>query len=389
MDANRNLTAHESAGVVIIGGGVIGLTLARALARRGLVDVVVIEKAEFGCEASWAAGGILAPQLEADTTDDFFRLACRSRDMYREFANDLQEESGIDVELDTTGTLYVAFSDKEEVEFHARYDWQRSHGLAVEWLKCDEARKLEPLISEQVRCALRFPNDFQVENRKLIEALIVVNQRLGVRLIRQCEAQKIELTNESVSGVRTSKSLIRTPIALIAAGAWSSLIGIPEMSSVEPVRGQMLSFSAPGVARHVIYSTGGYLIPRRDGRLLAGSTTEHVGFDKRVTDEGIERIRSMALQIAPALRHRPILDSWAGLRPFAREGLPILGHSQNIEGLFYATGHFRNGILLAPITGELIADAIVFQKSSPLLQAFAPTRALVESSDNQSIAARH
>src|SRR5947207_1070904 len=153
-----------SAEVVIIGGGVIGLSIARALVLRGVRDVIVVEKNDFGREASWAAGGILAPQIEADTSNDFFRLACASRDMYPDFARDLRNESGIDVELDLTGTLCVAFTEAEEQESRSRYDWQRSEGLDVEWLNGGQARALESCLSEQVRCALEFPNDLQVEN---------------------------------------------------------------------------------------------------------------------------------------------------------------------------------------------------------------------------------
>jgi glycine oxidase len=149
--------------VLIIGGGVIGLAIAHALARRGVQNLTVIEKNDFGREASWAAGGILAPQVETDKDDDFFRIACASRDLYRDFAENLQGETGIDVQLDTTGTLYVAFTEDEEVELRARFAWQQKQGLAVEWLDRVAARRLEPHLSEKVRCALRFPNDFRLK----------------------------------------------------------------------------------------------------------------------------------------------------------------------------------------------------------------------------------
>src|SRR5690242_5762502 len=171
-----------SADVVIIGGGVIGLSIARVLALRGVRDVIVVEKNEFAREASWAAGGILAPQIEADASNDFFRLACASRDLYRDFARDLLAESGIDVELDLTGTLCVAFSDMDEQELRARYDWQCGEGLEVEWLNGEQARAVEPCLSEKVQCALRFPNDLQVENRRLVQALLLSNQKFGVQL---------------------------------------------------------------------------------------------------------------------------------------------------------------------------------------------------------------
>jgi len=364
-----------SAEVVIIGGGVIGLSIARSLGLRGVRDVIVIEKNDFGREASWAAGGILAPQIEADASNDFFRLACASRDMYRDFARDLLDESGVDVELDLTGTLCVAFTEAEEQDLGSRYDWQRGEGLDVECLSGAQARALEPCLSEQVRCALRFPNDLQVENRRLVQALLTSNKKFGVQLIDRCAVQNVRVVDGTMQGVNTSQGFIRASSVVIAAGAWSSMIDPSKQIQVEPVRGQMLCFQArPRIARHVIYSSQGYLIPRADGRLLAGSTTEEVGFDKSVTDEGVSKITSMAREIAPAIASLPLLDSWAGFRPRAADDLPVLGNSVEIDGLVYATGHYRNGILLAPITGALIAEIIVSRKTPEALAAFSPDR---------------
>lgn len=367
-----------SSNVLIIGGGVIGLAIARALARRGATNITVTEKNEFGREASWAAGGILAPQVETDKDDDFFRLACASRDLYRDFAASLKTESGIDVQLETTGTLCLAFTEDEEAELRARFAWQQSRGLTVEWLDSIAARQLEPCLSKRVRCALRFPNDFQVENRRLVEALLVANERLGVRLFEGCEATRLKIENEHAVGVETSRGLISAHSIVLAAGAWSSTIKSPTtlpQIDVKPVRGQMLCFEPPEqLARHVIYSGRGYLIPRSGGKLLAGSTTERVGFEKRVTEEGIEAIKSMAVEIAPTLESLPVADSWAGFRPRAQDGLPVLGPTRHAAGLLYATGHYRNGILLTPITGELIAEAILSDASPPLLSPFSPDR---------------
>ena len=367
--------------IIIIGGGVIGLSIARALALRGVRDVTVIEKGEFGCEASWAAGGLLAPQIEADSADDFLRLACASRDLYQDFARALLNETAIDIELDTTGTLYVAFTPEEEREFRCRFDWQRSEGLAVEWMEGDEARLIEPDLSQEVRCALRFPNDFQVENRRLIEALLVSNRKLGVQLIDHCLVNAIRVMAGKVCGVETAHGLAGGSAAVIAAGAWSSAIDPLAHLRLEPVRGQMLCFRPEQRnLRHVIYSSRGYLIPRRDGRLIAGSTSEHVGFDKQVTAEGVAAINSMAAEIAPLVATLPLVDSWAGFRPRTRDDLPVLGMSSEIDGLCYATGHYRNGILLTPITGELIAETLISKGVPPLMAPFSPDRFHVLSS---------
>ena len=377
---STRMSTNRQADLVIIGGGVIGLSIARALALRGAHDILVIEKNQFGQEASWAAGGILAPQVEADCADDFFRLACASRDLYRSFAADLRAETGVDIKLDTSGTLCIGFDDIEERELRARLDWQRSQGLQAVWLTGEQARLLEPKLSPKVACALLLPNDFQVDNRCLVNALLAANLKLGVRLITGCEALSLIVEENKICGVETSLAQFSTEKVVLAAGAWSSQISSPvalPQIKVEPIRGQMLCFQAqPQIVQHVIYSSRGYLVPRGDGRLLAGSTSERVGFEKTVTEQGIAAIRSIAIEIAPVVGELPLLDAWAGLRPRAGDDLPVIGTTERVKGLFYATGHFRNGILLAPITGELIAEVIVADVQSTLMKPFSPDRFL-------------
>ena len=371
--ATRDTFNSNTADVIIVGGGVIGLSIARELAQRNLRHVMLVERGELGAEASWAAGGILAPQVEADGPDDFFRLACASRDLYAEFAAALREETAIDVELDTTGTLYLGLTEEDEREMRRRYDWQVKADLKVEWLSGDEARKLERNISTHVRCALRFPNDYQVENRRLIEALVTANKKLGVSLFTNCEVHALRLEKERVTGVESSSGFIKAPIVILAAGAWTSQIS-PAQVDINPVRGQMLCFHAKQFASHVIYSSRGYLVPRLDGRVLAGSTSEDAGFDKRVTGDGVQSIKSMAFEIAPRLEELPLTDSWAGFRPHAEDNFPVLGPVEVITGLFYATGHYRNGILLAPITAKVIADLVTDGRSPLWSKSFSPDR---------------
>ncbi len=369
----------ETAEIVIIGGGVIGLSIARALALRGVRDVLVLERGSFGCEASAAAAGMLAPQAEANSVDLFFELCCQSRDLYPEFAQALREESGIDIELDETGTIYAAITEADVAEIQRRYEWQTSAGLPVEKMSGDEARELEPCIAKTVQTALRFPRDVQVENRRLVSALTEATKRLGVRLLPNTNATSFTTTNNEVTAVTTSLGSIGTRKLIVAAGAWTSFLNGADKArskiSIEPVRGQMVCFETnPRLTRHVIYSPRGYLVPRMDGRLLAGSTAEEVGFDKSTTGAGIHSILSRAFEISDALADLPMVDSWAGLRPRAPDGLPLLGPCAEIKGLFYASGHYRNGILLAPITGELIAEAVASDNISPFVKAFAPDR---------------
>src|SRR5215217_4177283 len=350
-----------SADVVIIGGGVIGLTIARALALRGVRDVCLIERGGLGTEASFAAAGMLLPQVEADAEDHFFTLACQSRDLYPSFAAELREETGIDVELDTTGTLYLALNEHDQSEIEKRFEWQTRAGLAVELLSAAAARELEPCISDSTSGALLFPQDIQVENRRLLSALANSVNKLGVKIFTQTTVDSLIVEGDRLTGVQTNGGSMHCSVAVVAAGTWSSFIKSPfPIPAIEPVRGQMVCLEAkPQLTRHVICSSRGYIVPRQDGRLLAGSTSEQAGFAKCVTVGGLSTILRNALEISPAIASLPIVDTWAGLRPYSAHGLPVLGPCVEIDGLFYATGHYRNGILLAPLTGDLISEAIV------------------------------
>ena len=369
----------KTSDAVIIGGGVIGLAIARELKRSGVRDVILIERAGLGAEASSAAAGMLAPQAEADRADGFFYLTCRSRDMYPGFAAALLSETGIDIELETTGTLYLGFNEHDAYELRKRHRWQIEAGLPVQLLAPDEARTLEPNIGTNVQCALKFPFDTQVENRRLVTALSVANQKAGVRLVTDTTVTSLEISQGRILSVVTTGGNIATDNVVIAGGAWTSLLNVPDKAlpeiGIEPVRGQMLCFDAnPPVARHVIYSPRGYVVPRRDGRLLAGSTTEFAGFDRRVTAAGIQSITNAALELCPVVSRLPLAASWAGLRPRAADGLPVLGPCAEIAGVFYATGHYRNGILLAPLTGEILASAITRNALDPAIEMFSPDR---------------
>jgi glycine oxidase len=374
------LEAGEWADVIVVGGGVVGLSVARALARRRAGRVLLIERGRPGMEASHAAAGMLGAQAEANAADAFLALACASRDMYPSFADALLEETGVSIELERTGTLYLAFTAEDEAEIEHRCEWQKRAGLHVEPLAREEVLRLEPRVSPSVRSALRFPLDVQVENRRLVAALAVAVERAGVELLTGTNVSSLMVERERVTGVETSRGNITAPIVVLAGGAWTSLIGHGGAGAapfrVEPVRGQMLCFEAQArPLRHVIYSPRGYLVPRLDGRLLAGSTTEHAGFNACVTGGGIHTISKHAIEIAPIVAGLPLQDAWAGLRPRGSvDELPVMGGSAEVRGLYYATGHYRNGILLAPITGELIADEITSGARPPLLEAFTPER---------------
>ncbi|HWS90714.1 MAG TPA: glycine oxidase ThiO [Pyrinomonadaceae bacterium] len=378
----------ERADVAVVGGGVAGLAAARELARRGL-SVAVVEDHRAG-SASRAAAGMLAPQAEADCADELFELLCASRDMYMAFASAVSAESGIGVDIEFTGTLYLALTPEDEEEVERRFAWQSEAGLEVYRLTARQARQLEPNISPDVRMALRFGRDWQVEGKRLTIALDAAAEAVGVRIIRAVEARGVRVKAGRAAGVVTSEGELEAGAVVFAAGAWNSWLHkftggenpyLRDDPQVEPVRGQILCYRQAGgqepLVRHVVYSPRGYVVPRREGRLLAGSTTEHAGFICQVTEEGARSIASGAAEIAPAVASLEVEDSWAGLRPRAQDGLPVLGESADVRGLFYAAGFYRNGILLAPAAGEIIADLVTNRAtrlSPSVLKTFSPAR---------------
>ncbi len=358
----------------IIGGGVIGCSIAWRLAQAGM-RVAVIERGEIGREASWAAGGMLAPLAEANKADAFFACAVASRAMYADFARELRRDTGIDIEYRTEGTLYLALTDEDEEELEQRWQWQHAAGLQVKKLKADCALKLEPALNPKLRWALQFPDDHQVNNRQLVAALEIAARKSGVEIFAQTEVEKILISNSQVTGVATSRGELKANAVIIAAGSWSGLVTTKIKSHIEPVRGQMIALEMTETKlNHIIYSSRGYLIPRLSGVVIAGATTERVGYDKAVTAGGISSIVENAVEIMPQAKALKIKETWSGLRPGSSDELPILGNDPKITGLVYATGHYRNGILLTPLTAQAISQLVLRGASEFNLQAFSPER---------------
>jgi glycine oxidase len=360
--------------ILIIGGGVIGLSIARALHKKGFTDIEILEKGLVGREASYAAAGMLAPQAETDRPDTFFRFCHESNKLYPAFAEELLDETGVDIELDRRGTLYLAFTERDVAEIRRRYEWQKAAGLEVAHLTLRETHKLEPFVSPDSVESLLFPNDGQIENRKLIEALRKYADLNGIDVIENAEVERLLTDCGKIRGVVTGGGREHPADAVVlATGAWTSLIKGADSSlpKIKPIRGQMISFhTAKRLFERVIYSPRGYIVPRRFGRILAGATVENVGFENETTAGGIEFIRDHALEISPGLENLPIDEKWSGLRPFAADGLPVLGEVPEAENLYIATAHYRNGILLAPLTAEITAEKIGGGKESEFLEAF-------------------
>jgi glycine oxidase len=372
------MNLRNKSDVLIIGGGVIGLGLARELRKKGAGKITVVERGELGREASYAAAGMLAPQAETDREDEFFRFCSESNGLYPDFAGQLLDETGIDIELDRSGTLYLAFSEGDSADIRKRYDWQKEAGMTVEHLTAEETRKAEPFVSPDVRDSLYFPGDGQVENRKLMQALRFYAETNGIAIREGTEVTELLTEGRSVTGVSTAQGMFSAGTVVLATGAWTSLIKLGPGAvpvKIKPVKGQMITFqTAKRLFQRVIYSPRGYLVPRADGRVLAGATVEDAGFDKETTAGGIDLLRETAVGLAPSLDSLEISEKWAGLRPFAADGLPVLGEIAGYENLLAATAHYRNGILLAPLTARIMAEKITGDGSSGYFEFFRPDR---------------
>lgn len=364
--------------ILIIGGGVIGLSIARELNRRGVRGITVVEQGRCGEQSSWAAAGMLGAQAETDEPGDMLAFLAESRSKYPELAASLFGDTAIDIELDQKGTLYLAFDDDDVRQISARVQWQQKAGLNVQTMTAAEVRRTEPFVSPEVIGGALFPNDWQVENRKLIKALRHYADLNDVKIVEERSVIDLISQNGGVRGARTDEGEIIAGKTILATGAWTSLIKLGDVDmplKVEPVRGQIVAFqTAKRLIGHVIYSRRGYIVPRADGRILAGSTSENVGFEKAVTDSAASALQQMAAEIAPNLSSLAITDHWSGLRPFAMDGLPVLGAFAGIDGMTIATAHYRNGILLAPLTAKLVADKVLKNIVPSYLTTFSPDR---------------
>lgn len=362
----------QGAEAVVVGGGVIGCAVARHLAAAG-VDVIVLERGTPGAEASSAAAGMLSPLAEARAPGPFLDLLRQARSAFPAFAQMLCAETGIEVGYRDRGTLMLALTAEDESELDGRYRWQSAAGLEVERLSAEEALRLEPKLNPAVRWALRFPGDHQVENRQLARALWAAAAQAGARFQLGAEVTRLLREGSRVRGVELAGGeTVEAEAVVMAGGSWAGRMeGLPRPLPVFPVHGQLLAVEAlPPIFEHVVDSPRCYLVPRADGRLIAGATVERRGFRKMTTPAGMIHLLRGAVEIAPSLAELPLVDSWAGLRPGTPDDLPILGGDPDVAGLFYATGHFRNGILLAPLTGELIGTLIRTGTSAPELATF-------------------
>lgn len=357
----------SSADVLIIGGGVIGLTTAYFLARDG-VRVQLVDQADCGTEASWAGAGILPSGSTAPARQPYDRLRALSIAMFPQLSAELRERTGVDNGHLRSGGLEFPGADAQA----AAEEW-RGEGVRYETLDAQRLHELEPALAPHFREAFYLPDMAQVRNPWHLRALMAACTQMGVWLTSGCPVQELTRSGNRIGGVQTPQGPLTADKYLVAAGAWSAglLAQVGWRPAIAPVRGQIALLN-PGkpLFRHILCQGKCYLVPRAEGRVLVGSTEEDAGFDKRTTVEALTDLREFAARLAPALAAAPLEHSWAGLRPGSADGLPYLGPVPGLDNLFVAAGHFRSGIQLSPATGLLLKELLLGQPPSVPLEAF-------------------
>lgn len=374
---------RRSADVVIVGAGAIGCSIARELAIRD-VDVIVVERDSPGRRATWAAAGMLSPLGEAPEGGPFLELADASLSRFPDFVQALRDESDIDIEYRTHGRLHVSVGDVDD-ELDAIAASPLADRFDVSRIDADAARALEPSLSQSVTRALLIRRDHRVNSRRLAQALLASATSAGAAFRNARSVTSIIASEGTATGVRLdSGEQINAKHVVLAAGAWSGqLEGLPREIPIRPVRGQMFAVEggahsqsryAGPLLQRVLFSRTCYIIPRDDGRLLVGATVEDVGFRKGPTPRGIAGLMSAAATLMPIIQDLPLVETWSGFRPATPDHMPIIGPDPDMPNLIYATGHYRNGILLAPITAACVAALIAGERAPVELEAFGVAR---------------
>ncbi|MGA7982678.1 MAG: glycine oxidase ThiO [Chromatiaceae bacterium] len=340
---------------LVVGGGIIGLLTARELVGAG-ADVTLVEMGETGRESSWAGGGIISPLYPWHYAESVNRLASWSQREYPELCAELFQETGTDAEHIRSGLLIL---DQEEQE--AALSWAAANHARIDSLDGAALRDKEPGLGPQPSMALLMPEIAQIRSPRLTKALRQsIEKRVDVR--EQEEVVELLVDVGRVTGVKTRLGAIQADRVVVCTGAWTAKLlerlgGKPD---IQPVRGQMILFYAtPGQVHHIALYHERYVIPRRDGRVLVGSTLEHTGFAKVTTAEAKEELYRSAVEIFPFLKRTPIEDHWAGLRPGSPSGIPYIGAYPGFEGLYINAGHFRNGLVTGPASARLVADIML------------------------------
>ena len=365
----------DSPEITVVGAGIIGCAVAYELGRRGAV-VRVLDCRDVGCGATQASAGMLAPFIEADHPGSLRALGVRSLELYDEFVADVIGDSGDFVPYERTGILEVATEEASLGGLERAREGLASAGVDCRLLSGAEAREAEPHLSQAVRGALLVPSQGFVGAAALTAALCRAGVRHGVSFLTSRTARRLTAGNDGIE-IETAEGPMTSDVVVLAAGSWAGRVAVDGEAPlpIRPVRGQLLRLSWLGAQlARVIWSPRCYVVPWRDGSLLVGATVEEVGFDERATVSGVTTLLSAAADLLPAARDAGFNEVRVGLRPSTPDDLPALGWSRAVPNLVHATGHYRNGILLAPLTARLVADLILDGREDPLLKAVDPGR---------------
>jgi glycine oxidase len=368
--------------VAIIGGGAIGVSIAFELAEEKL-RTIVLDMQQPGREASWAAAGMLSPAPHVAEDAPLTPLGNESLRLYPEFIARIEETSGIATDFARDGSLEVFFAEHGEDERNRIIAENRDLGVPCEPISTERARELEGSLSAAATAAMWLPDEATVDPRLLMDGLLKAAQRREVEIRANCRVTNLICEGDQCNGVVAGGEKIGAKHVIVAAGCFCGTIAknkadgseiLARYAPTRPVRGQMIALHLAGVRLHrVVRSKGRYVVPRPDGRIVAGSTLEEAGFKKGVTATGVREILDSVREIVPRLAGAEVVETWGGLRPGTSDGLPILGPT-DVEGLLIATGHYRNGILLAPITAKLLRDWVIGGKPAFDMDRFSPMR---------------
>ena len=354
------MTDIGSRDCIVVGGGLLGMLSAWYLSREGL-SVALFEQGRICRESSWAGGGILSPLVPWEYPDAVSELVQWSQRHYPALVGELRDRSGIDPEWVQSGLLMVGASMSPAVS-----RWQERYPRRIEQLQPAAVRQLEPALGTVTGRALWLPEVAQIRNPRLCRALLACLRMQGVAVHEHLGVEGISTESGAVTGVLTSAGRLRAQRVIVAAGAWSQRVLAEIMPDlpVSPVRGQMIQFAAdPGLLRHIVLAGGRYLIPRMDGLVLAGSTLEYAGFEKKTTREAMDSLAEFAIRLVPGLAGCRIVNHWAGLRPGRTGSIPLIGMHPEIKGLYVNAGHFRNGVVMGPASARLLLDIILERES--------------------------
>jgi len=360
------------ADVVIIGAGAIGCAIAHRLSRATDLRVVVVERGTPGCEASNAAAGVLAVASGHARKGVLLGLRHRSAQMFPALVAELEAETGIPLGYRQDGSISLAFSKPEAVELKEMVEHRNGQGMRCSLLAPSEARQLEPSLNPECRAAALFPEDCSIDSACLVRALVQAAEQRGVEFRLQTTVRSLSARNESVD-LDLDSGQLEARHAIVAAGAWSAelLAATGLKVPLRPAHGEMAAVRPQTwTLRHVVTANPGYLVPRADGEVLIGSTTAFLGFEKRVTSEGMAALMARAETMVPDIGGTVPLRAWSGLRPCPTIRRPIIGFLPGLERVLLATGHHRNGILLAPITAQLVTELITGASPSVAMQPF-------------------